>query len=58
MANQKVCPECEMPFAWPGVTEAGQEFCCAECARGLPCSCPQHDHRTETAVHEVGGRAG
>jgi hypothetical protein len=58
MTEQKVCPACEMAFDWPGVIEAGQEFCCAECARGLPCSCLQHDHRTPTTTGEIGGRAG
>jgi hypothetical protein len=54
MTDEKVCPACEMPFDWPGVTEAGEEYCCAECARGLPCSCPQHDHRTETTAGKAG----
>jgi hypothetical protein len=41
---EKICPACEMPFDWPGVTERGEEFCCEECANGLPCTCPQHEH--------------
>ena len=45
--EEKLCPACNMPFEWPGYTQAGEEFCCEECARGLPCTCPQHDHRSE-----------
>lgn len=54
MSEEKICPACHLPFHWPGVTETGREYCCAECARGLPCSCPQHDHRTETDVARTG----
>lgn len=44
---EKLCPACNMPFDWPGIAEGGEEYCCEECASGLPCSCPQHDHRSE-----------
>jgi len=43
---EKLCPNCDMPFDWPGVTEDGEEYCCAECAAGLECTCAQHDHRS------------
>jgi len=45
----KLCPACGMPFDWPGVAEDGEEDCCSECAAGLPCTCPQHDHRSDTS---------
>ncbi len=53
MAEMRICPRCRMEFDWPGVAEAGEEFCCAECARGEPCSCVQHDHRSESAAVET-----
>jgi hypothetical protein len=54
MTDEQLCPACKLPFDWPGVTEAGETYCCAECARGLPCSCAQHDHRTEPATEPAG----
>ena len=50
METERICPRCALPFDWPGVQEANIEYCCAECARGLPCSCPEHDHRTQTEL--------
>jgi hypothetical protein len=49
MPETKLCPACEMPFDWPGVSEDSEEFCCEDCARNLPCTCPQHDHRSESS---------
>ena len=45
---ERLCPACTMPFDWPGVTEDDEEYCCAECAHGLPCTCPQHEHASES----------
>jgi hypothetical protein len=55
MTDRQMCPACAMDFDWPGVTENGQTYCCAECARGMPCSCPQHDHRAEPLEREPAG---
>ena len=57
MSDQRVCPACGLLFDGPGVTEAGETYCCAECSRGLPCTNPHHDHRTETQVPEATGTA-
>jgi hypothetical protein len=58
MDDLKICPRCKLPYDWPGVTDMGKEFCCAECARGEPCACPQHDHRNDETASGVsaGGR--
>ena len=53
MNEQKICRGCSMPFDWPGVVEGGEEFCCDECAAGLPCTCPQHDHRTDRTEEKL-----
>lgn len=51
---EKLCPACKMPFDWPGVDVERQEYCCAECSAGFPCSCPQHDHRSESSDARAG----
>ena len=53
MSEKKLCPACGMPFDWPGINEDDVEYCCAECAHGLPCTCPQHDHRSPAASGSV-----
>jgi hypothetical protein len=45
MADMKTCEVCGMEYDWPGVAEAGHEYCCAACARGEECTCPQHRHQ-------------
>ena len=58
-SKEKLCQACGMRFDWQGTIEGGEEYCCAECARGLPCTCPQHDHQHETeASHLHAGPAG
>jgi hypothetical protein len=44
MSEQKFCEACEMPYDWPGVMADGEEYCCAGCARGEACTCPQYRH--------------
>lgn len=39
MIVQTFCDTCGMEYDWPGVTMAGQVFCCAGCAAGGPCTC-------------------
>jgi hypothetical protein len=44
MDNEKYCESCQRAFDWPGVTADGQEYCCAACAEGDLCTCPDHEH--------------
>ena len=46
MPEMRVCDNCAMEFDWEGVSERGYDYCCAACARGEECTCPQHDHRS------------
>ena len=45
MADMRVCEACGMEYDWQGVQEQGVEYCCAACARGDECTCPQHNHQ-------------
>lgn len=45
MAEYRLCEACGMEFDWEGVEERGYQYCCAACARGEECTCPQHNHQ-------------
>lgn len=39
MTVHTICDNCGMEYVGPGVTVAGNIYCCAGCARGGPCTC-------------------
>ena len=48
MADMRLCEACGMEFDWAGVQRGTQEYCCAGCAEGKECTCPQHRHEYST----------
>jgi len=44
---EKICAACGLEYDWPAVRAGEEDYCCQACARGQPCTCPQHGHGYE-----------
>jgi hypothetical protein len=49
MPEMRLCEACGMEYDWAGVQRQNYEYCCAGCADGGECTCPQHNHQYHTS---------
>jgi hypothetical protein len=50
---RKICDACGLEYDWAGVTVGDRIYCCAACAQGLPCTCPQHQQAVVTPADDT-----
>ena len=54
--DEQICGACGLAYDWKPVTADGERYCCDACARGRPCTCPEHSDAH--ASRAMGSRSG